>query len=56
MIQSYFGGIVTITINLNKKLPRYYIFGINNINNFIVRHFENYIFTKIKKKMAFDLC
>jgi len=39
MIQSFFGGIGTITINPNKRSARYSLVGINDINNFIVTHF-----------------
>jgi hypothetical protein len=49
MIQSFFGGIGTITINQKKKSARYSVVGINDINNFIVTHFENYPLQSVKK-------
>jgi LAGLIDADG endonuclease len=49
MIQSFFGGIGTITINPNKRSARYSVVGINDINNFIITHFENYPLQSVKK-------
>jgi hypothetical protein len=54
MIQSFFGGIGTITINPNKRSARYSVVGINDINNFIITHFENYPLQSVKK-IDFDL-
>jgi len=54
MIQSFFGGIGTITINPKKRSARYSVVGINDINNFIVTHFENYPLQSVKK-IDFDL-
>lgn len=54
MIQSFFGGIGTITINPNKNSARYSVVGINDINKFIVTHFENYPLQSAKK-IDFDL-
>jgi LAGLIDADG endonuclease len=54
MIQSFFGGIGTITINPKKNSPRYSVVGINDINIFIVKHFEIYPLQRAKK-IDFDL-
>jgi LAGLIDADG endonuclease len=54
MIQSFFGGIGTITINPKKRSARYSVVGINDINNFIITHFENYPLQSVKK-IDFDL-
>jgi LAGLIDADG endonuclease len=49
MIQSFFGGIGNITINPKKNSARYSIVKINDINNFIVTHFEKYPLQSYKK-------
>jgi hypothetical protein len=49
MIQDYFGGIGTITINPKKNSARYIIVRFTDINNIIVPHFNSYPLQSAKK-------
>jgi LAGLIDADG endonuclease len=54
IIQSFFGGIGTITINPNKNSARYSVVGLKDINNYIIPHFEKYPLQSVKK-IDYDL-
>lgn len=49
MIQNFFGGIGTITINPKKNSARYTVVSFNDIQNIIVPHFNKYPLQSAKK-------